>query len=1442
MRKTIIILLTVSLLFTFVKDVNAMIIPEIKENNEAFLIKQNTFDYLNSVGGFIDNNNSLWMFSTHEVGGTPIETGFSIDYPNYQNLTNPIKVMENVASMKRSGATTSVIKTDGTLWVWGWINEEPIRSPIEIDKNVVKLPTSNYSQCISYIKDDGSLWVLGDNRDGTIPCLSKDLIKDPIKIAGDVIDVSLGYSIFITKTDKCVYTMNSGSDDLTKFADNVKEIYVNWSGASYGQLLLLKNDGTVWSDGRTGKLELYLENIKEVRMSFGSTFMARNFDNELYYWGYQGSPTNGFFHTIESFEGANVRHDVLNRIEVISPFNIGVLDAVDFHIDDDVLFYLDQEGKLHYRGTYDSGIFNDLQHIKLSNVKMPYSNTIYGVALDGLTEEKLYKDFPETLSNSSDRLFSLIHNQINETLGERTYFDDLSSAFQYGLLEGSKIISDSLIGLLTGKGLTGYNKEKIIDELCLDLLKNTFENEELFEKINNKLINVNKITKQSFDLLIAINDEAAAKEFARNFGGTSSEWVNAIGLCRNEFSDYNSLYYAAQNTFKQLGKTLSYNEIFYAIFQESQLELTGIDILLEIIPENSVFYNGFLRLRNSLQKDLPQKIVKKISDKKTHELISNLLNDFVINKMEDSVITFFTEGKMISVLNPITNFVAKRMVDIFVALIPGESADTVIKTHITKGLSEMLVGILYEYQTKFLNYKISGNYPLLLSNEIEEYKLFYNLYLNTLRKAIDYTQTLETRSMYKELYTSYKNTLNTYTYDDYYQCCLSVLIKEPSIFNYTIIDGNVIIKGLTQGKYRANDSQTIIIPDTISGYKVTEIADNAFLGTNAEIIITSKYLEKVGQNSFSESQNIKQIVFYDKVDSVGNTAFNNTNCLIQSSSDYLNNHLTNENVIPFEKTVDSITVLEEPLLIENINIDNELDLSGVKLQVRYIDNTIAVIDKKIYGFITEVNGENKVVVFYGGKSVALNTKIILDSLIYNLNYIDENNNIIAPTVKKTAFWNDEIIEDAQNISGYTLINNVSEETLKVNNQEINFIYRKNISILTPFQFIKAGDSLILEFKDTSDSKQYNFISSNEKVAEVDVSGTITAMVSGSAEITVENGNLDKDVCMVYVMKNDEEILNVSTLIEDLKATDNTLFTKESYQNLMSLITKVGMVNLETVTVDQLKMYKVALNNANIQLVAVSNLKDILDEANKIDKDLFTSSSYKVLSEAINDAIQKLENGTKQEISACIQNIKNAINGLVFYKGEIELLKRLVEKIEKINREDYVSLTLEAVDVNLIEAKEIISDENVSKEDINEIIEKLINAFSQLKLKSNKVLLIDLINRAEKIDDNLYTTASYDIMYSILVEANSILNIEDITQEKVDEIAKMLEEALEELVPKKAIEEELTENFEINSDDQIEKTSSNTGDDVKLELFSLLTLLSGIIIIFIKLKKEKITNN
>lgn len=235
--------------------------------------------------GAIKTDGSLWMWGASHDGqlgiGRAANTQTDYGY-EYQNV--PRKVLDNVAAVSCGEDFTAIIKTDGSLWMFG----SNISGQLGIGKtsstpdDVVKVMDSVAAvSCgrdfTAAIKTDGSLWTWGYNAFGQVGSNNSGSTDDgfgnitqndqssPVKILDSVVSVNCGEDFAAAiKTDGSLWMWGSnyagqfgnGGGGNAQYYDIVYQtspvkVMDNVASASCGTdyTAVIKTDGSLWTCG-----------------------------------------------------------------------------------------------------------------------------------------------------------------------------------------------------------------------------------------------------------------------------------------------------------------------------------------------------------------------------------------------------------------------------------------------------------------------------------------------------------------------------------------------------------------------------------------------------------------------------------------------------------------------------------------------------------------------------------------------------------------------------------------------------------------------------------------------------------------------------------------------------------------------------------------------------------------------------------------------------------------------------------------------------------------------------------------------------------------------------------------------------------------------------------------------------------------------------------------
>jgi alpha-tubulin suppressor-like RCC1 family protein/plastocyanin len=219
----------------------------------------------------LKSDNTLWAWGANSYGRLGVN--------DLINRSSPVQIpgtqwkgsgrdLARPSSVGYSHNTNMVLKTDGTMWVWGRSTYGQMGLNNNVDRSSPTQVPGTWNQAIMdrhnvyATKTDGTLWAWGQNSWGANSTNDTADRSSPIQIPGTQWDriACSNYSPFITKTDGTLWTWGyNGSGQLctndTKNRSSPIQIpgtqwIVNTHG--YYGFAATKTDGTLWMAGNGG--------------------------------------------------------------------------------------------------------------------------------------------------------------------------------------------------------------------------------------------------------------------------------------------------------------------------------------------------------------------------------------------------------------------------------------------------------------------------------------------------------------------------------------------------------------------------------------------------------------------------------------------------------------------------------------------------------------------------------------------------------------------------------------------------------------------------------------------------------------------------------------------------------------------------------------------------------------------------------------------------------------------------------------------------------------------------------------------------------------------------------------------------------------------------------------------------------------------------------------
>jgi alpha-tubulin suppressor-like RCC1 family protein len=273
---------------------------------------------------------SLWGWGKNNGGNL----GQNQAEAQLEAASSPVQVPGTTWSFVQSGTyRTGALKTDGTLWMWGWNNDGGLgqnQSAPEARSSPVQVPGTNWSKisidgyATLATKTDGTLWAWGPNNRGQLGQQGSENAdaSSPVQIPGTTWE-NVNFcqdAVFATKTDNTAWVWGRNdygqlglnqSFDQANYKNSPMQIPgTNWPrtrnkfGVGPGMMAAIKTDGTLWSWGYNKRGQLGQNssgtstnrrssptqvgsntNWDRLHLSAGDTVVASKTDGTLWAWG-----------------------------------------------------------------------------------------------------------------------------------------------------------------------------------------------------------------------------------------------------------------------------------------------------------------------------------------------------------------------------------------------------------------------------------------------------------------------------------------------------------------------------------------------------------------------------------------------------------------------------------------------------------------------------------------------------------------------------------------------------------------------------------------------------------------------------------------------------------------------------------------------------------------------------------------------------------------------------------------------------------------------------------------------------------------------------------------------------------------------------------------------------------------------------------------------------
>ncbi len=240
--------------------------------------------------------------------------------------------------------------------------------------------------------------------------------------------------------------------------------------------------------------------------------------------------------------------------------------------------------------------------------------------------------------------------------------------------------------------------------------------------------------------------------------------------------------------------------------------------------------------------------------------------------------------------------------------------------------------------------------------------------------------------------------------------------------------------------------------------------------------------------------------------------------------------------------------------------------------------------------------------------------------------------------------------------------------------------------------------------------------------------------------------------------------------------------KEALDNAKDLLDdkKATMIAVKQAEDDLQKAFDQLLRRAD-----KTALKEVIDEANRIiDEEQYTPNSIDVLKKVLKDTIMPIynnANATDEDVANAQQALQDVMTTLVEKADKTEL-EQAIKNVDLLDKSIYTPKSLEDFEkeAKLEEAREILADDNATEKEVENAVDKILDAYARLVLKADKTRLEATLKNAEELKRELYTLNSLKALDKALAEAKDVMKDDNATLSDVEEAELAIQNAMKDL--------------------------------------------------------------
>lgn len=411
-------------------------------------------------------------------------------------------------------------------------------------------------------------------------------------------------------------------------------------------------------------------------------------------------------------------------------------------------------------GYSQTGIVSDLLLWDILNdpaTKMEMNDLVYWVlrTRNGGDENRdkeylsLFRQFPFCLNNEMFNNTLGNYVSVADDVLKKNDKDTVFGAILTGLSEGKDIIWNELIAKFNNSTKT-YKEQMRLDAISC-LMRDVCENENLLTVVAEEVGDKIGTLKSGYNWNKKQDREALAKEVSGITAGLSIDEVEKIFELIDEDE-------TVKEAFDNLDTGIKITEYAVGVIQLYQIEVTTLERLQDLLPEDSDMYKDLEFLKQERSRNEVQYILETI--------MASEVKDMLLDALESQLLPFPASVIMTG---------AELSISIFANHIyTGALSEDLIQTYLLRSYVNTLKSAVLDMNTNFMM-AVNQNKKLPTVEQMEDYEFVYTAYLAAVKNYLICAENIADKYNAPLISAGLKEYDTLFTYQNYIKLCLKQL-------------------------------------------------------------------------------------------------------------------------------------------------------------------------------------------------------------------------------------------------------------------------------------------------------------------------------------------------------------------------------------------------------------------------------------------------------------------------------------------------------------------------------------------------------------------------------------------------------------------------------------------------------------------------------------------